>query len=163
MVTKAEGPRISWEEDIGPEEAARLSEEIVALITQRLPEPEPGRARLYFVVPTPAPYDSAEADYLAAVTAAGGRPESFRVVTLPRGGKAYLFGAQELFKALLPQAFRLGPPELTLVAANCWFDLHGADSDVATFLLAYLKHDSRELTGEVAGLHFDSGDLVEVF
>ena len=70
---------------------------------------------------------------------------------------------EALFKALLPAAFRMGPPEITLFAANCRFDLHGDENAFAGFLLAVLKDNATAQTGEVAGMHFDSGDLVEVF
>lgn len=163
MVNKADLPRISWEEDFGPQEADRVSGEIVAAISGNLPTPAAGFERLYFIVPTPAPYTRAEAEFLAAAAKEGSTPQNVRVVALSHGGKCYVFGTEGLFKALLPNAFRMGPPELTLIAANCSLDLASSESDIAGFVLAALKDDPAGLAGDMAGIHFDSGDLVEVF
>lgn len=162
MVTGAELPRISWEEDFGAKDVRRVSDLIVATITAGLASPAVGRKRLFFVVPTPTPYAKAEAKFLAASTA-GTPAREFRVVTLPHGGTCYAASAEERFRALLPHAFRMGPPELTVIAVNCVFDLTAPEDEIAKFVLAALGDAPSTATRDVAGMHFDSGDLVEVF
>lgn len=163
MVNKPDMPRISWEEGFGPQDEARVSDEIVAALTRGLPGKQPGRGRLHFIVPTPAPYDSAEAAFLAAAADEGATPREFRVIALPRNGKCYAFGTDSLFKALLSHAFSMGPPELTFIAADCGFDLHASQDAIAEFVLAILQDRSTVPAEDFTGLHFDSGDLVEAF
>lgn len=163
MVTRAELPCISWEEDLGPDDIRRVSDLILATITDALALPADGSNRLFFVVPTPIPYVRAEAELLAAAATPGTEARELRVVTLPQGGKCYVIPGEERFRALLPYIFRLGPPELTFIAANCKFDLTAAENEIINFVYAVLGDALSNSTCDVTGMHFDSGDLVELF
>lgn len=156
MVTGGTLPSISWEEDFGPADDGRVSELILATLTSRLRSPV-GRTRLYFVLFTPTPYSDAEQRFL---TAAGG---DLRVLSLPHRGRCYAFRDTAAFRASLPLAFRLGPPEITLVGANCGFDLGAPEDEITRLVLTALGQPPAETMGDLAGLHFDSGDLVEAF
>ena len=161
-MNKAELPLITWEEDFGPEDVRRVSYMIVATITAALASPTAEQERMFFVVPTPTPYAKAEAELLSAFGAERTAAGELRVVTLPRGGRCYVTSGESRFRALLPHSFRLGPPELTFIAANCGFDLSAAEGDIVKFVLGVLG-DVPCATNDVAGMHFDSGDLVELF
>jgi hypothetical protein len=162
MVNKRDLPIITWEEDFGPEDERRVSGLIVATITAGLALPADGCERLFFVVPTPTPYTKAEAEMLSAFGEKRGAAEKLRIVALPRAGRCYVTSGEMRFRELLPHAFRLGPPELTFIAANCEFDHKAAQSDIVTFVLEALAKTPSS-TNDVAGMHFDSGDLVELF
>lgn len=161
MVSEPGLPAITWEEDFGPDDASAMSAVITATITARLKPPASGRERLFFVVPTPRPYAKAEAALLAEFGTGGADAGDLRVVTLPRGGRCYVTADERQFRALLPLAFGLGPPELTLLVANCAFDLTAPEVDIVAFVLATLG-DVPSVSRDVAGMHFDSGDLVEL-
>jgi len=162
MVKKPALPDIAWEENFQPEDEARVADHILRVLLARLPPPPPQATRLFFFIPTPTPYADAETRFLAASqtgTMAGRQP---RTVTLPRGGKCYVVAGADSFRKLLPHAFHLGPPELTFIAADCPFDLDAGEAQMAGFVLAALTH--RATAGQHrVGMHFDSGDLVELF
>lgn len=161
MVNKAELPAITWEENFGPEEDRRVSDLIVSTITAQLASPLAEREWLFFIVPTPSPYEKAEVNLLSALGATVSK--DLRVVTLPRGGRCYMTTGEERFGVLLPHIFHMGPPELTLIAANCGFDLTATEDEIAKFVLTALKGVSSATPRDVVGMHFDSGDLVELF
>lgn len=132
-------------------------------LTAELTVPAQGQERWFFVVPTPVPYDKAEAEFLEAVQDTGESPAGFFVLLLPRGGKCYATRDLVRFQALLPRAFDLGPPELTFVAANCPFDQTATEHALAGFVISVLDASLSPRPGQISGMHFDSGDLVEVF
>lgn len=162
MVTNTTLPHISWEENFGPEDMHRVSDIIVETITNVLTVPTDGRKRLFFVVPTPPPYVKAEVELLAAANASDAA-KALRVVKLTHKGRCYAISSEKQFRALIPHAFHLGPPELTFIAANCGFDLAATESEIANFVLNVLEDVSFVATGDLVGMHFDSGDLVELF
>ncbi|MDD1620691.1 MAG: hypothetical protein LUQ11_04365 [Methylococcaceae bacterium] len=162
MVSGAELPRISWEENFGPEEINRIADLIVATITGSLAPPAGGRQRLFFVVPTPTPYAKAEKELFAAAGEAG-MEKDLRWVNLPNGGRCYAISGESQFRRLIPSTFRLGPPELTFIAANCEFDLATTAGEITDFVLSALRAESRAAMNDFVGMHFDSGDLVEMF
>jgi hypothetical protein len=162
MVTGPELPQISWEEDFSREDERRVSGQIVATITSKLTPPAAGCSRLYFFVPTPAPYTKAEAKLLLALDAEGITAKELRVLTLPHGGRCYVVSDENHFRTLLPHAFHLGPPELTFVVANCRFDISSAEEDIVNLVLAALR-STPSATQDIVGMHFDSGSLVELF
>jgi hypothetical protein len=162
MVNKTDLPIITWEEDFEPEDERRVSGLIVTTITAALALPADGYERLFFVVPTPTPYAKAEAEMLSAFDTKRVVAKELRIVALPRGGRCYVTSGDMRFRRLLPHAFRLGPPELTFIAANCEFDLTAAQSDIVPFVLKALAK-MPSAASDVAGMHFDSGDLVEMF
>jgi hypothetical protein len=158
MVTGEGIPKICWEENLGPDEMRRVSDGIVCGLTSRLALPME-RNRLFFVIPTPSPYAKAEAEMLSALATAC----TLRLVRLPKGGRCYVVSDESGFRLLIPLAFRLGPPELTLFAANCDFGAAAEEEQIASFVLNVLR-DSSSLAGQdVAGFHFDSGDLLSAF
>lgn len=163
MVTGAGLPPISWEENFGPEDEIRVSSVIVETITRALAAPAERRQRLFFIVPTPTPYAKAESALLAAAVAAGMAAKDLRVLALPHGGRCYAVSGEAGLRMLVPHAFRLGPPELTFIAANCGFDLGAPEADIARFVLDALRSEPSAAKRDLAGLHFDSGDLVESF
>jgi hypothetical protein len=161
MVSKSDLPVIVWDEGFGPADERRVTELIMATMNASLlPQPS-GRNRLFFVVPTPAPYANAEANLFAAIGADAA--QELRVLPLPRGGKCYVTSSEERLRALLPHAFQLGPPELTLIAANCDLSLAAPEGKMTDFVLGVLKRLPSTVQRDVVGMHFDSGDLVELF
>jgi len=163
MVNGMELSRISWEENFGPEESRRTADLIVAAITSSLAPPAAGYKRLFFVVPTPTPYAKAEEALFAAASAAGMAERDLRLVPMPSGGKCYAISGESQFRMLIPNVFHLGPPELTFIAANCEFDLAVTQEEIANFVLRALRGASPTKTNDLVGMHFDSGDLVEMF
>ncbi|MGR9108855.1 MAG: hypothetical protein ACU843_18200 [Gammaproteobacteria bacterium] len=87
-----------------------------------------------------------------------------RIIQLPRG-RCYVFNSEQRFKDVLPRAFEMGPPEITLIAADCLFDLYGDEKIIADFVLKIVLRTQADETAETrtAGLHFDSGELMEEF
>ena len=162
MVKSSEPSKISWEEDFSSEDEKRISSRILATITSGLVIPIEGQHRLYFFIPTPAPYQEAESNFAFALEAAGVKSFERRVLMLPRGGRCFAVLGDDSFLALLPLAFHLGPPELTFIAANCRFSLQTQEEEILNFILAILENGAPD-PKNVSGMHFDSGDLVEVF
>jgi hypothetical protein len=161
MVNKADLPVIAWEESFGPTDERLVAGQIVAAITAPLLSPSVGRRRLFFVIPTPTPYANAERDLLSAIGAEGA--QELRVLRLPHEGRCYAIDNEEQFCAWLPRFFRLGPPELTFIAANCELDLTASEDSIARFVMAALDSGASQVRRDVVGMHFDSGDLVELF
>jgi len=152
---------ISWPEKADPAEEARLAGEIVAGLMHPLRSAGPGQRRTYVVVPNPVPYARAQAAFLASLASEPVAPAGVRVLDLPEGGRAYAVDDQALLRRLIPEAFRLGPPELTFIAANL---PSAPDAAGEAALIAPILRDQSDLApGDIAGMHFDSGDLVERF
>ncbi|WDE00629.1 hypothetical protein [Thalassomonas actiniarum] len=163
MVAKPTLPQINWEEDFTLCDERRVSEQIMTTITSTLAPLPQGDSRLFFFVPTPAPYSAAQDKLLLALEAGGVTEKKRRVLSLPHGGRCYVLSSESGFLTLLAHAFHLGPPELTFIGANCHFNIGGDDGeDMVNFVLAALKQapQSRQ---DIVGLHFDSGTLVELF
>jgi hypothetical protein len=152
---------ISWPEAAGPAEAARLAGEIIAGLTRPLRTPGPGQRRTYVVIPNPVPYGRAQAAFLASLAGEPGAPAGVRALDLPGGGRAYAVDGETLLLRLIPEAFSLGPPELTFIAANLPDAPETAGE--AALVAEILRNRSDLASGDLAGMHFDSGDLVERF
>lgn len=163
MVTDEDLAQLSWEEAFTPIEAAQKAKEIIAALTRRLTSSGPEHHRLYFAVPNPTPYAAAEAEFAKAMINEGASPENSRILTLPGGGKCYAFADASLFTKVLPDAFRLGPPELTLIAMNSDLHLGATEDALVELVLKVLGSRTTAQTGSAVGMHFDSGDLMQVF
>ncbi len=166
MVADEEHPEISWIENSSLEDERRFSDQLVSIISSALPSLAEDRVRLFFLIPTPAPHPDAEARMINEINYPTEGTGDVRLIMLPRGGRCYVVSAEDRLRALVPLAFRLGPPELTFLASNCTFDQHALESEITDFVLnALIAERPQRLANPrlVAGLHFDSGDLVEVF
>ena len=64
----------------------------------------------------------------------------------------------------MPQAFHLGPPELTVLAFPSTLICLENETELARYISAQLaRRDTEPAPCEIVGLHFDSGDLLEIF
>ena len=154
---------ISWDESMN---LAQVQEQVDATMTRlisRIEKPADGENRLYFVIPTPVPYEVSEAKFLSTLNKGHSFMNQVKTLQLSPNGKCYAVSEADRFRALLPLAFQLGPPEITMLAANCEFDLSTPETKIGAFVLSALKSNIPQPLGKIAGLHFDSGDLVRVF
>ncbi len=164
MVKKIKNPSISWEEDFGPQEESSTSKLILNTMLTQLAAVSLTCTRLYFFIPVPTPYARAEADFIASFNTSYRKETNLRVTELPNNGRCYITSSEELFLELIPQAFNLGPAELTFIIANCQFDLNTEDATIANYLSEALQNQPNcKQTRDLSGIHFDSGDLVELF
>jgi hypothetical protein len=159
-------PIISWPEAGSESEMARVRDEIIATLTLYL-EPAGQCQRVYALVATPMLSPPAESRLLSAVQAEAAFGDPLRRVELPGGGRCYVCATQQTFASLLLPAFQFGPPEITLIGANC---PHPGDAPnlLSRFLMAQLQRSSDPersvaVLRDSVGMHFDSGDLVEIF
>lgn len=167
MVNKSyRSTNISWEEDFNPDDDHRVSTLITHTITAGLNQLTEGHKRLYFIVPTPAPYPVAEQEMLRDINVDRDKKTEidsiFRVAKLINGATCYITSGENNFCRVIPLAFRLGPPELTLIAANCGFSIDSTIKEISEFVLAALNADLSS-GFNFNGMHFDSGDLIEKF
>lgn len=162
MVNDPKIPLITWEENFNLDDARRVSDLIVATLTEKLASKETGHSRLFFFIPTPTPYQKAEAKLFNAFRVKDDSGCDLRVLALPQNGRCYVTSSAQCFKELIPHAFQLGPAELTFVATNCKSTLSEQEDNLVNFVLTVLE-GTKSTTQEFAGMHFDSGDLVEVF
>ena len=156
-------PQICWDEGLGQDEELLIAERIMAELMLPLSKQYPDSHTLFFIVPTPTPYKAADAAFVAAATTAGASPRTFRELIFRGGGRFYATAEESMFKALLPPAFHLGPAELTLIAAHCRFDFLAPTNEIADYVLAVLQDRATARRRDFVGMHFDSGDLVEIF
>jgi hypothetical protein len=162
-------PRISWPEVVSAPEVARVQAEIITELKRHL-KPVPEDQRVYALVFTPTLTPQAEARFLSAAQADRPTPQDpVRIVDLPRRGRCYSCTTEEVFAALLPLAFQFGPPEVTLIAANLVGHSRGDLHSLSSFLRAQLRKEACDpesgngTARDSVGMHFDSGDLVEMF
>lgn len=165
QVMENDVPDISWEEHFGVNVGIAVVESIFSVIDARLRSVSAGESRLYLFVPTPAPYDVAEQQFLASIADKNETLRDVHTLTLEPAGKCYATRDEEQFRTMLPQAFLLGPPELTIIIANANFDPVEQMPLLQDNLLGYLERESsfKSEQSDVVGFHFDSGDLVELF
>lgn len=162
MVNHLNTPSISWDENLNSQEVINIANLITDTLTAALPSATEGQSQLFFTIPTPTPYSAAEQQLLATKDIQEISNSHFRIIDLPNNGKCYVLNGRGEFCRFIPHAFQLGPPELTFLAANCAFGLMSNETMISDFVVSNLKKESH-LLSECTGMHFDSGDLVEVF
>ena len=156
-------PIISWDENMNLTQVQEQVDATMVRLTSRIEKPMDGEHRLYFMIPTPAPYEVSEAKFLSTLNEGYSLPNQVKALLLSSNGKCYAVSEADRFRDLLPLAFQLGPPEITMLAANCKFDLSAPETEIGAFVLSALKSNISQPLGKIAGLHFDSGDLMRVF
>lgn len=159
-------PTIFWDEGLSAKEELALGQAILHVVRQyqvaALLTSINTNSNYYVFIPNPVPYDSAEAAMLAALPA--DLAQQVRCISLPRAGKCYGVMGDEACLALMPQAFHLGPPELTVLAFPSTLICLENEIELARYISAQLaRRDTEPAPREVVGLHFDSGDLLEIF
>jgi hypothetical protein len=162
MVNMMPVPAICWDEGLSPEQEQALAHAVLRLIQQRQGLAQFPAGNGYFFIPNPAPYAQAETTMLAALP--NGLAQQVRVISLPRGGKCYGVAGDDACLGFMPHAFHLGPPELTILALDYGSIALANDGELERFVAQQLAQ--REPVAQpcaVVGLHFDSGDLVDVF
>lgn len=156
--------RMSWAEDLSAIQEQALAHAILDLVRHRQVAALPEAANCYFFIPNPAPWENAEAAMFAALPE--GLAQQVRSIQLQAGGKCYAVLGDVDCLAFMPHAFHLGPPELTMLAADSKLVSFESksESELAHFITLQLARCA-PVPGPrlVVGLHFDSGDLLEVF
>ncbi len=155
-------PSICWDEGLSAKQEQALGQVILDLVRHKQVAALPAITNYYVFIPNPVPYDSAEAAMFAALPA--GLAQQVRRIRLPQAGKCYGVVGDAACLALMPHAFHLGPPELTLLALPCGLTSLENEIELARYITAQLaRRDTDPAPREIVGLHFDSGDLLEVF
>ncbi|MDH5328159.1 MAG: hypothetical protein OEY58_22155 [Gammaproteobacteria bacterium] len=159
MVVSSNIPTISWEENFSYDDERRVATLILEALRSARGERISDEPMLFFFIPTPLAYDKAELEMVEGYHKATG--EQLRHIAFPRG-KAYVVASPDQFLQLVPLTFKLGPPELTFILSQCGLDLSSSEQSLSDHIVDALAKDS-SADGCYAGLHFDSGDLVELF
>lgn len=155
-------PAIEWPEAPDPSVDSDLSATVLQLLTNAIGSPGSGETRLFFLVPSPPPAVAAEQKLLGVFGDEVLAEQQVRVVVLDNKARCYVVAESACFLRMLPIAARLGPPELTVIAVRCPVELLSFDNRLATLVTQALKGAER-MQYAMAGMHFDSGDLVELF
>jgi hypothetical protein len=150
--------QITWEEGLSQQQDASLAHATVMALVERLRAPSSLQRRVYVLVPTPAPDLRGQARWVATAEQYGLVAPSLKVVPLAHGGCCFMLEDEALLERWLPAVFRGGPPEITLLALNCTEPC--ADGEL---IQSVLRDRAPLEAADRAGLHFDSGDLIERF
>lgn len=153
---------ICWGEGLAAKQEQALAHAILDLVRHSQVAEQPLLANCYFFIPNPAPWGNAEAAMFAALPAS--LAQQVRSIQLPHGGKCYAVLGDVDCLAFMPHAFHLGPPELTMLAVDGKLISLENENELARFITLQLARRGPVLGPRaVVGLHFDSGDLLEVF
>jgi hypothetical protein len=150
-------PTIAWDEGLDAQQDAALARATIEALVAGLREPESSQRRAYVVVPTPAPDPREQTRWMATAAHHGLAAGSLRLVSLSQGGCCFVVEDRAAVERWLPIVFRHGPPEITLLALN------SVDHIGSQQVQAVLRDQSHLNPADRAGLHFDSGDLIERF
>ncbi len=170
MVNTMTLPTIFWDEGLSAKEELALAQAILHVVRQNqvaalLASSNTSsntNTNYYVFIPNPVPYDSAEAVMFTALPF--DLAQQVRSIGLPHAGKCYGVMGDTACLALMPHAFHLGPPELTVLAFPSTLICLENEIELARHISAQLaRRDTEAAPREIVGLHFDSGDLLEIF
>lgn len=155
-------PVIFWDDGLSAKQELALGQAILQVVRQNQVAALLTSTNYYVFIPNPVPYDSAEAVMFAALPA--DLAQQVRCISLPHAGKCYGVMGDAACLALMPHAFHLGPPELTVLAFPSTLICLENEIELARYISAQLaRRDTEPAPREIVGLHFDSGDLLEIF